>query len=246
MAANDARRYRAAIGMVTPSANLVVERITTAVLGDFPEISGHFSRTPVFGSVDPFPDDYDWTGMMDAAHLLAHARPDVIVWNGSKGATLGFDADQRFCERVTAETGILATTSTTALQTALAAFGARRIALVTPYTSAYQKKLVAGFEREGLEIVAEAHAGVADNLAIASVSQETIATMVRQVAATAPDAILTWCTNFPAAYSVDELEQEIGIPIFDSVALAVWDALRMLGATDGRGRHWGRLFDQRL
>jgi len=236
--------YRAAIGMITPSANLVVERVSCAILSDFPEVSGHFSRTPVFGAKDLFPDDYDWDGMLAAARLLAQARPDVIVWNGSKGATLGFATDHEFCRRVTEETGIPATTSSLALHVALENLGARRIAVVAPYATDYQKKLVAGFEREGLEVVAEAHSGIADNLDYAAVPDDSIAAMIRTVAAAKPDAILTWCTNFPAAYGVDALERELGIPILDSVTLAVWHGLHMVGRADARGRRWGRLFDE--
>jgi len=236
--------YRAAIGMITPSANLVVERVTCAILADFPEVSGHFSRTPVFGAKDLFPDDYDWDGMLAAARLLAQARPDVIVWNGSKGATLGFDTDREFCRRVTEETGIPATTSSLALEAALSSLGATRIAVVAPYATEYQKKLVAGFEREGLEVVAEAHSGIADNLDYAAVPDDAIAAMIRDVASAKPDAILTWCTNFPAAYGVDALERELGVPILDSVTLAVWHGLHMVGHADARGRRWGRLFDE--
>ena len=236
--------YRAAIGMITPSANLVVERVTSAILADFPEVSGHFSRTPVFGAKDLFPDDYDWDGMLGAARLLAQARPDVLVWNGSKGATLGFDVDRELCRRVTGETGMPATTSSLALEAALGSLGARRIAVVAPYVTDYQTKLVAGFEREGLEVVAEAHSGIADNLAYATVTDEAIAAMIRDVAIARPDAILTWCTNFPAAYGVDALERELGIPILDSVTLAVWHGLHMIGRADTRGRRWGRLFSE--
>jgi maleate isomerase len=244
MSAPPGPRYRASIGTVTPSANLVVERVTAAMLADFPEVSAHFSRTPVFGSVDPFPNDYDWDGMLGAARLLAQARPDVIVWNGSKGASLGFATDHEFCRRVMAETGIAATTSTLALRVALDALGARRIALVTPYTGGYQAKLVAGFEREGLEVVAEAHANVADNLAIASVTEASITDMAHRVAGSSPDVVLTWCTNFPAAYLARRLEDELGLPVLDSVTLAVWHALRMIGTADARGRRWGSLFER--
>ena len=238
--------YRAALAVVTPSANLVVERVTTAVLADFPEVSGHFSRTPVFGTSDPYPDSYDWAGMMSAARLLAQAAPDVIVWSGSKGATLGFDVDRDFCRRVTAETGIPATTSTLALHDVLARRGLRRLALVTPYSSAYQDKLVAGFAREGYAVVAEAHAGLADNLSFGAIAAADIAAMCDRVAAAKPDAIVTWCTNFPAAYVVDAVERQTGIPVFDSVMLAAFQGLEIIGAVDGRGGRWGRLFaDQR-
>ncbi|HSI41376.1 MAG TPA: aspartate/glutamate racemase family protein [Xanthobacteraceae bacterium] len=237
--------YRAVIGMITPSANLVVERVTWAILADFPEVSGHFSRTPVFGAKDLFPDDYDWDGMLSAARLLAQARPDVIVWNGSKGATLGFATDREFCRRVTEETGVPATTSSLALEAALGRLGGRRVAVVTPYTTDYQNKLIEGLEREGLDVVAQAHAGIGDNLDFAAVSDAAIAGMIDDVAAAKPDAILTWCTNFPAAYGVDALEREHDIPILDSVTLAVWHGLHMVDRADGRGRRWGRLFDER-
>src|SRR5690242_17531339 len=110
------RQQEKAIATITPSANIVVERVTTAILADFPEVSGHFSRTPVFGSSDHYKDEYDLDGMLGAARLLAHAKPDVITWNGSKGVGLGFDADRALCERIAAETGIAATTSVLALE----------------------------------------------------------------------------------------------------------------------------------
>lgn len=235
--------HRTAIAMITPSANLVVERVTNAILTDFPEVSGHFSRTPVFGAKDAFPDDYDWDGMLGAARLLAHARPDIIVWNGSKGANLGFPVDDELCRRITSETEIPATTSTIALQAALEHFGARRIAVVSPYGATYQARLIGRFRAEGLDVVAEAHAGIADNLDFAALSDEAIVAMMREVTAARPDAILSWCTNMPAAYVVDGLERELGIPILDSTTLAVWHALHLTGALDGRGRRWGRLFE---
>ncbi|MET0745668.1 MAG: aspartate/glutamate racemase family protein, partial [Microvirga sp.] len=177
--------------------------------------------------------------------LLAQARPDIIVWSGSKGVTLGFPVDQALCRRITDETSIPATTSTLALQAALSRISGRRIAVVSPYGAAYQGKLVKRFGEEGFDVVAEAHAGIADNLDFAAMSDGAIAAMIRAVAAAKPDAILTWCTNMPAAYGVDGLERELGIPILDSTVLAVWHALSLIGSLDGRGRRWGRLFDAR-
>ena len=235
-------QYRAALAFVTPSANLVVERVTHAVLADFPDVSAHFSRTPVFGSSDPYPYDYDWDGMMGAARLLAQAAPDVIVWSGSKGATLGFDVDREFCRRVATETGTPATTSTLALHDILARKGLRRLALVTPYGAAYQEKLVAGFVREGYAVVAEVHAGLADNLSFAATQPSAIEAMCDSVSAAKPEAIVTWCTNFPAAYSVERIEHRLGIPVYDSVTLAAWHGLETIGAIDGRGGRWGSLF----
>jgi maleate isomerase len=234
---------RVFVGTITPSGNTVVERVTLAVLRDFPEVSPHFSRTPVHGERDPFPDGYDLDGMLGAARLLAHARPDVIVWNGSKGGSIDFGVDRDLVRRITAETGIRATTSTLALDEAFKATGVKRYALVSPYDAPYQQKTIASFGRAGYECAAEAHSGLKDNLSFASIPADAIAAMVRDVARSKPDAIVAWCTNFPAAPVVPPLERELKIPIYDSTLLPIWKALRLCDVDTRPGRRWGRLFD---
>lgn len=236
------RRQTKAIGTITPSGNVVVERVTAAILGDFPDVSGHFSRTPVFGSSDGYKDDYDWEGMLGAARLLSHANVDVICWNGSKGASLGFDADRTLCERITQETGIAATTSILALENALRTKGAKTIGLVSPHTDSYQAKVVAAFDKRGYRVAAEGHAGFSDNFSYCTVPDADILAMMRKVAVAKPDALVTFCTNFPAAHLVAPMEQELGLPIYDTVSIGVWDALRRAGVETARGSCWGSLF----
>jgi maleate isomerase len=236
------RQQSRAIGTITPSANLIVERITQTILAEFPEVSGHYSRTPVFGSQDPFPGDYDWNGMLEAARLLGHAKVDVIVWNGSKGAAVGFKRDRELCARISELSGIPSMTSMTVLEDVLRARGAKRLGIVTPYGDAYQKKLMTGFEAAGFECVAEAHAGIADNLAYASVDDATITAMMEKVALSRPDAIATVCTNLPAAHLVARLEERLQLPIYDSVSIGVWGALRLMGVSTARAPRWGSLF----
>jgi maleate isomerase len=235
--------HRTFVGTIVPSGNTVVERVTLAVLADFPEVSPHFSRTPVHGERDPFPGTYDFDSMLGAARLLAHARPNAIVWNGSKGGSIDFALDVELCRRIAAETGAPATTSTLALDEVLKATGARRYVLVSPYDEKYQQKTVASFARAGYECVAEVHGGLTDNLSFASIPPATIEEMVRSVARSQPEAIVAWCTNFPAAPAVPGLEAELGIPIYDSTLLPVWKALRLCGVDARRGRRWGRLFE---
>jgi maleate isomerase len=236
------RRQTKAIGTITPSGNIVVERVTAAILADFPAVSGHFSRTPVFGSSDSYKDDYDWDGMLGAARLLSHAKVDAICWNGSKGASLGFDVDAVLCERITKETGIPATTSILALDRVLRRTGAKSIGLVSPHTQTYQGKVTAAFGKHGIACVAEAHAGLSDNFSYCTVPDADIIRMIREVAAAKPDAIVTFCTNFPAAHLVDAMEQELGVPVYDTVSIGVWDSLRLAGVETAPAARWGSLF----
>jgi maleate isomerase len=235
--------HRFFFGTITPSGNTVVERVTLAVLADFPEVSPHFSRTPVHGSCDPFPGTYDFDSMLAAARLLGHAKPDVIVWNGSKGGSIDFALDLELCRRITAETGVPSTTSTLALDEVFKSTGVRQYALVSPYDAAYQQKTVAAFERAGYCCAAEAHSGLKDNLSFASGPADAIAAMLREVARARPEAIVTFCTNFLAAPVVPALEAELGIPIYDSTVLPVWKALKLCGVDTRAGRRWGCLFE---
>ncbi len=241
------RRQTKRIGTITPSGNVVVERMTTAILAEFPAVSGHFSRIEVVGSTDAYQDDYDWDGMMRAAELLSHAAPDVICWNGSKGGSIGIGADRRLCERITAATGTPATTSSLAILEAFAVTGVHRFGLVTPYETGYAGRIPPHFLAEGYACVSEAHAGRSDNLAYCTIADADIAAMVRGVAGGRPDAIILYCTNFPGAHLVAELEAQTGIAVYDSVSACVAKCLRLIGEPVSPGGRWGSLFtDPRL
>ena len=235
------------IGTITPSGNTVVERITLGVLRELPQVSAHFSRTPVFGTSDPSPDSYAAEGLLAAARLLAHAKPDVLVWNGSKGSGIGFAHDRALADAITQETSIRATTSILALNALLKARGLRHIAVVTPYSDAGHTKTLICLSSEGYECVADAHAGLSDNLSYASIALEQIATMARGVAAARPQAIVCLCTNFPAAVMAATLEAELGLPVYDSTALGIWHALKLAGVdTRAATPAWGSLFGESI
>lgn len=240
----DAMGFEHAIGVITPSGNLVVERVVTAVLRELPTVSAHFSRIPVAGSRDPFPDGYDIASMLTAARLLADAKPASIQWNGSKGGAIGFAHDRDLKARIEDATGIPATTSSLALVEALERLGAERVALVTPYADAYQQKLVMRLAGEGIACVSESHLGLTDNLSYASVAPARIVAQARDaVLATRPDAVLTWCTNYAAALVAAEIEAELDLPVLDATLLPVWGACRMMGVNGYPAScRWGRLF----
>jgi maleate isomerase len=235
--------HRHFIGTITPSGNTVVERVTLGIGNELPEVSFHFSRTPVFGSSDPSPDRYASEGFLAAARLLAHAAPQVLVWNGSKGAGIGFSHDRALVEAIQADTGIRATTSILGMSQLFEAQGIRRIAVVTPYSDDSQRKTLDCLANEGFDCVAHAHAGLSDNLSYASVPPQQIAAMARQVASARPQAIVCLCTNFPAAVMAAPLEAELGLPVYDSTALGVWHALQLAGVdTRPAAAQWGSLF----
>jgi maleate isomerase len=232
------------LGMLTPSSNTTLEPITAAMVSALPGVSAHFSRfkvTEIALTGDALAQ-FDERPILSAAELLAHAKVDVIAWNGTSSGWLGFDADQRLCERIKAATGIQATTSMLALNEVLVATGVRRFGLVTPYIDAVQRRIVANYAARGVVCDAERHLGIQDNFAFAEVPHATLTAMILAVADEKPDAIGIICTNLAAAPLVAGLEAATGIPIYDTIATAVWKSLKLAGA-DPRGiTGWGRLF----
>src|SRR5215204_1460382 len=104
------------LGMLTPSSNTVLEPVTVSMLRDLPDVTAHFSRFKVteIALTDHALGQFDDTEILRAAELLAHAKVDVIAWNGTSASWLGFDRDEHLCERIAAATGITSASTTLA------------------------------------------------------------------------------------------------------------------------------------
>ena len=235
---------RVRLGMLTPSSNTVVEPVTSAMTAGLPEVSMHFSRFPVteIALSDRALKQFDPSEILRAAQLLADAKVDVLAWNGTSSGWLGFEADERLCAMLTQTTEIPACTSVLALNEILAHTRVERLGLVTPYRADVQQLIVANYRAAGVECVAERHLGLQDNFSFSQVPAELLREMVLQVAEAKPQAIAIFCTNLRGAPLAGKLEAEIEIPIYDSVAVAVWQSLRIAGVDVRRVAGWGRLF----
>ena len=235
------------IGVLTPSSNTALEPLTGAMVSAVPGVSAHFARFTVteISLDDASLRQFDDSKILDAARLLADARVDVICWSGTSASWLGFEKDRQLCARITEATGIPATTSVLALNEVLGARGARTLGLVSPYVNDVQQRIVANYRDIGIECVAERHLDLSVNFAFSEVEPDTLRRLLREVAAKRPDAITTMCTNLRAAQLVDEMERELGIPIYDSVATVVWKALSMIAVDPVAVTGWGRLFNER-
>jgi maleate isomerase len=232
--------------MLTPSSNTALEPITTAMVAGLPEVSAHFSRFKVteIALSSKALAQFDNSEILRAAELLAHARVDAIGWNGTSSGWLGFEADIRLCEEITAATGIPATTSMLALNQILEQRNVKKLGYVTPYLDDVQARILENYGKLGIACQGERHLGLQDNFSFSEVPVAQLEAMTRDVASDKPDAITIICTNLKVAPSVAKLEQETGIPIYDTIATVVWKCLRLAGVDTRRVTDWGSLFQQ--
>lgn len=232
------------LGMLTPSSNTVLEPVIGQMVAGLPELSVHFSRFAVteIALTPAALGQFAPAGMVAAARLLADAKVDTIAWNGTSGAWLGFEQDERLCADITDATGTPATTSILAFRAAFHALGARRIGLVTPYTRDVQERIMSHWDAAGFACTAERASGLRDNFSFAEVSEDEIAAMVRAVVHDGCDAVAIVCTNLRGALLAPALERETGVPVLDSVAITLWQSLLLAGYPLDRLRPFGRLF----
>lgn len=237
---------RVLLGMLTPSSNTALEPITTAMVAGLPEVSAHFSRFKVteIALSNQALAQFNNDEILRAAELLAHARVDTIGWNGTSSGWLGFEADVRLCERITAATGIPATTSMLALNEILQQTKVTRLGYVTPYLDDVQARILENYAKLGITCQGERHLGLQDNFSFSEVPVSQLEAMTREVAKDRPEAIAIICTNLKAAASVATLERETGIPVYDTIATVVWKCLKLAGVDTKRVTGWGSLFQQ--
>ncbi|MES5485578.1 aspartate/glutamate racemase family protein [Bradyrhizobium sp. INPA03-11B] len=232
------------LGMLTPSSNTALEPITCAMLAGIDDVSAHFSRFKVteIALSEQALRQFDASEILRAAELLAHAKVDVIAWNGTSASWLGFDRDESLCEQITAATGIKACTTVLAYRDLLRRIGAKRIGLVTPYRRDVQDKIIANWNLEGLHCFVERHLSLQDNFSFAEVSETEIAGMIEEVVREGCDAAVVLCTNMRGAGAAERLERGFGVPVLDSIAVTLWACLARTGSDPSRVHGWGSLF----
>ena len=232
------------LGMLTPSSNTVLEPVCGSILAGLGDVSVHFARFRVteISLSDAANDQFSREGMLNAAELLADARVNSICWNGTSASWLGLDRDRDLCGAIERATGVSATSSVLAMVELLRGAGVRRLGLVSPYIDRVQRQIGETLAAEDFEVVAEQHLDLSDNFAFAEVTVQQIEDMIRATALANPQAVLVMCTNLRAAPLVEALERELGVPILDSVAAAIWGGLRSAGVSPRRVQGWGRIF----
>jgi maleate isomerase len=219
-----------AIGIILPSSNRVVERVTKSILEDFPGVDACFSRVPYAGHPD---DGYDLKPFLHSATMLAQAKPGIILWNATRGALLGFEPDRKLCALIERETGIPATTTALETPALLNSLALTKVALLQQGDAQEGARLSTTFATQGISIVARHDFGISDNFEASSITADEITRRATDLASDRPDAILIWSTNLGGHALTGELSKKLGIPVFDSAAVGTLAAIRRLPMEGG-------------
>jgi len=222
------------VGLLVPSSNTVME----------PDVSGALPPGATLHAARMYLEDTTPEGerrMLDehalpAARDLATARPDLIVFGcTSAGALRGNRYDAELCARISELSGAPTISVIAAVRQAIAASGARRVGVVTPYVDALNRPIRESLEADGVEVAGIAGLGIADNFEIARVPPARICDFAEQtLRGLAIDLAFVSCTNFPAYSALPELERRLGRPVVTSNQAAIAVVLALLDAAPAR------------
>ncbi|MFF9895022.1 aspartate/glutamate racemase family protein [Streptomyces longispororuber] len=195
------------------------------------DVSLHLTRTPyvpVEVSLDlaRLVSEHETLGA--AARALSAAEPEVLAYACTSGSFVGGIAGERaMCEAMARERAVPAVTTSGALLEALAELGARRIALVTPYTWSVTLALEEYLGEAGVSVAGRAYLGLTRH--IWKVPYRDVADMARRAVLQPVDALFISCTNLPTYDVIPQLEAELRVPVLSANQVTMWSALRRLG-----------------
>jgi maleate isomerase len=129
--------------------------------------------------------------------------------------------------------GVKVTDPVTAARAALAALGAARIALLTPYIGAINHSLRASLMARGMDIPVMGSFNEPDDNTVARISADSIERAILDIGA-APqcDAVFVACTSLRVARIVERVEEKLGKPVTSSNHALAWHMLRLAGITE--------------
>ncbi|MFF3646283.1 decarboxylase [Streptomyces sp. NPDC002564] len=195
------------------------------------EISLHLTRTPyvpVEVSLDLARLVSEHETLAEAVRALTAAEPDVLAYACTSGSFVGGTAGERaMCEAMSREGAVGSVTTSGALLEALEELGARRIALVTPYTWSVTQALEDYLAEAGVAVTGRAYLGLTRH--IWKVPYRDVADMARRAVHGSVDALFISCTNLATYDIIPQLEAELRMPVISANQVTMWSALSRLG-----------------
>ena len=152
------------------------------------------------------------------AREFAGPTVDVVGYGcTAAGFILGPEGDRALAADLRAATGKPVVTIVHAMNAALLAVGARRVAVVTPYSQSVNEQLRSYIGSVGIEVAAMDSFFAANVDELGRITASEVAALCRTTMTDACDAMFIACAQLPTFAVLDGLRAEFGRPVFSSV-----------------------------
>lgn len=232
---------RARIGLVVLATDQTIEHEYRLML-DIPGVAVYESR--IYNDADIRPDTLRAMEphIAEATRLILPGERLDVVGFGCTSATMLLGEDTIGARIREARPDVAFTTPVTGAFAAFRAFGAERLAVLTPYSDEVNAGIRGYIERHGFSVVGMGSFNERDDNRVARISCELIADAAAHlVEGSGAEALFVSCTSLRLAERVAELEARIGVPATSSNHAMAWHSLRLAGIADPLPR-FGKLF----
>jgi maleate isomerase len=227
-------------GVLIPSTNTTVEIEYNRLLP--PTLQAHVGRLLTSGT-GPFSPSKD-VDIAYQARLLGTAKVKVVSLAQTSASLFADDYDAEVTQRMSKAAGVPAITSAQAIGQAVRALGARRIALVSPYSPPVLERARHYYESKyGLDVLALEGFAATDSYMIGKLGPENARDAFARIDRPEIEVFVVPGGNFPTMSFVPEWEREFSKPVVTTNQAALWAMLGIMGV-DEKLRGLGRLLEE--
>jgi maleate isomerase len=223
-------------GVLIPSTNTTVEIEYNRLLP--PTLQAHVGRLLSSGA-GPFSPSLD-ADVDHQARLLGTAKVEVISLAQTSASLFADDYDATVTQRMSKGAGVPAITSAQAIGQAVRALGARRIALVSPYSQPVLERAKHYYQTKySLEVLALEGFAATDSYMIGKLGPENARDAFARIEQPEIEVLVVPGGNFPTMSFVPAWEREFGKPVVTTNQAALWAMMQIMGVSDplpGLGR----------
>lgn len=213
-------------GVLIPSTNTTTETEYSRLPDGY---QAHYARVLSSTPGKPFSPGRD-EEVEYQSKLLATAKVQMITLLQTSASLFADDYDEKTMRRMSEAAGVPAMTSARAVGQAVQALGARRIALVSPYSPEVNERARRYYEaRHGLEIAALDGFAAKDSYSIGKLGPENARGAFMRIDRSRIDAFVVPGGNFATMGSIAAWEAEFGKPVVTSSQALLWAVARALG-----------------
>jgi len=164
--------------------------------------------------------------------ILPGVKLDVVAY-GCTSASMVLGEEAVFHRIHETRPGVACTTPITAAFAAFDAFGARNIAVLTPYRDDVNQRVRRYIEGAGYNVPVFGSFNEQDDNRVARIDPESIRAAAAELGAMdGVDAVFVSCTSIRLGAVAGQVEAEIGKPVTSSNHAMAWHCLRLAGVDD--------------
>jgi maleate isomerase len=233
--------WRAALGVVTPSTNRIIEPDFAAFCP--PGVTLHVARSWLSAdiAIDPSKGDEGFAELVEAIDVgtetalrdVMTCRPDYIpmgmsietFWGGAEGA-------DKYLKRSEDQTGLRVSIGSLAILEGLKRFNVKKIAFVCPYFPIGAEHIERFFNDHGIQVVRRRALECLTPHEMASVPEARLAEVLRELDGPDVDALVQAGGNMSMVRLADAAERWLGKPVIAINTAIMWQTLRNLGIED--------------